>query len=408
MRSIKTKYPASDILLGGLFMLLPFLSMPLVAFQFFKTKRRFYSVLIAIFFALTASLLAPTGDLYRIYITYFDFQQMNFDGFLNFLSLKPDFIFYLILYVFAQLGLSVRILIFILIFSFFQLSFNLLLKQKKQISILVILLFILQFDFLLQGLFLRFPMSMLIVIYAFLNKLEGKKHVLLLLILASFIHFAALITIPLLFLSRIKLNRLNLYLLISLFIMPFGSMIFIFIANNMLDFLPESPLKIKISDYFLGYWALDFFEDRTWKALLLFYFERVFYILILMYFILTKASNKYRRYTIPFLILINVLFSFPNLFSRYLVLAVFFGLLTIIQEGRSTNISYFLKVSLVIIIPMIFMIRIVAQQRNIRVGYIPSIVYSNVLHLSLKSYDEAWIIKNIDKETARPKTIKPL
>lgn len=408
MRRIKTKYPASDILLGGLFLMLPFLSMPLVAFQFFKTRRRFYSVLIAVFFALTASLLAPTGDLYRIYITYFDFQQMNFDGFLNFLSLKPDFIFYLILYIFAQLGLSVRILIFVLIFSFFQLSFNLLLKQKKQISILVILLFILQFDFLLQGLFLRFPMSMLIVIYAFLNKLEGKKHVLLLLILASFMHFAALITIPLLFLSRIKLTRLNLYLLFSLFIMPFGSIIFVYMANNMLYFLPETPLKTKISDYFLGYWALDFFEDRTWKALLLFYFERFFYIIILLYFILTKASNKYRKYTIPFFILINVLFSFPNLFSRYSVLAIFFGLLTIIQEGRRTKISNFLKVSLVIIIPMIFMIRIVAQQRNIRVGYIPSIVYSNVLHLSLKSYDKAWIIKNIDKETARPKTIKPL
>lgn len=408
MRRIKTKYPAADIILGGLFLLLPFWSLPLVLFQFFKTRRKFYSVLIAVFFALTASLLAPTGDLYRIYITYFDFQQLNFEGFINFLSVKPDFIFYLILYVFAQLGLSVRILIFILIFSFFQLSFNLLLKQKKQVSILVIILFILQFDFLLQGLFLRFPMAMLVVIYAFLNKLEGKKYVLLLLVLASMIHFSALITIPLYFLSRVSNKKLNLFLLISLFIMPFGSMILIFIINHLLPYLPDTPLKTKIDSYFLGYWALEFFEERTWKALLQFYFERTFYILILIYFILTKENNKYRALVIPFLILINVLFTFPNLFSRYSVLAIFFGLYCIIQERKTAQISRFIKLNLAVIIPLVFMIRIVAQQKNIRAGYIPNILYSNVVSLSLKSYDKSWILKNIDKETARPKKIESL
>ena len=98
MKKLKTIYKASDIVIGGLFLILPFLSLPLVLFQFFKTRRKFYSILISVFFALTASLLAPTGDLYRIYIIYFDFQQMNFDGFLSFLSVKPDFLFYCLLY----------------------------------------------------------------------------------------------------------------------------------------------------------------------------------------------------------------------------------------------------------------------------------------------------------------------
>jgi len=408
MKKLKTIYKASDIVIGGLFLILPFFSMPLVLFQFFKTRRKFYSILISVFFALTASLLAPTGDLYRIYIIYFDFQQMNFDGFLSFLSVKPDFLFYFLLYIFSQTGLSVRIIIFILIFSFFQLSFNLLLKQKKQVSIFVALLFILQFDFLLQGLFLRFPMSMLVVIYAFLNKIEDKKPVLILLFLASMIHFAALITIPLYFLSRVKFKKLNLFLLISLFIMPFGSMILIFMTNHLLPYFPDTPLKTKIDSYFLGYWALEFFEERTWKALLQFYFERIFYILILCYFLLTKDANKYRKYVITFLILINVLFTFPNLFSRYSVLAIFFGLYCIVQERRSTQISHFIKVGLAVIIPMVFMIRIVAQQKNIRIGFIPNIVYSNFISLSLKTYDKDWILKNIDKETARPKAIKSL
>lgn len=408
MKKLKTIYKASDIVIGGLFFILPFLSLPLVLFQFFKTRRKFYSILISVFFALTASLLAPTGDLYRIYIIYFDFQQTSFDGFLSFLSVKPDFLFYVLLYVFAQIGLSVRILIFVLIFSFFQLSFNLLLKQKKQISILVILLFILQFDFLLQGLFLRFPLSMLIVIYAFINRLEEKRHVLLLLILASMIHFAALITIPVYFLSRMKFKKLKILLLISLFIMPLGSIILVFLTNQLLPYFPDTPLKTKIDSYFLGYWALEYFEDRTWKALLQFYFERILYILILFYFILTRGENKYRKQIIPFLVLINVLFMFPNLFSRYSILANFFGLYTIIQEGKTTKISQFVKVSLAFIIPIVFMIRIVAQQKNIRVGFIPDIVYSNFVSLSFKTYDKAWIMKNIDKETARPKNIKAL
>lgn len=273
---------------------------------------------------------------------------------------------------------------------------------------IVVLLFILQFDFLLQGLFLRFPLAMLFVIYGYLNKIDGKKQALLFLLLASLIHFAALITIPLFFLSKIKFKRLHLILLISLFIMPFGSILFMYLTNNFIHYLPESPLKTKIDIYFLGYWALDFFEERSWKALLLFYLERIFYILVLLYFIFTKDQNKFRRYTLPFLILINILFSFPNLFSRYSLLAFFFGLYTIIQENRTTAISKMIKMSFAIIIPILFTVRIVAQQKNIRAGHIHSIVYSNFISLSFKSYDLKWIEKHIDRETATPKYIKPL
>ena len=405
---LKSRYYISDIVLGVFFFLTPFWSIPLVIFQLIKTRRVFYTILISTFFALTASLLAPTGDLYRLYIIYFDFQEYNFDSFINFLSVKPDFLFYALLYVFAKLGLSIRILIFLMVFCFFQLSFNLLLKQPKKISILIILLFVMQFDFLLQGLFLRFPLAMLCVIYAFIRKLEGKKYALLLLLLASSIHFAALITIPLYFLSKARNKKLNIILLISLFLMPLGSYIFIFLTSNFIEYFPEIPLKLKIESYFLGYWALEYFDDRTWKALVQFYSERTLYIAVLLYFIITKNKNIYRPYVISFLILINILFSFPNLFSRYAVLAIFFGLFTIIMEQKKSSVSQLIKMSLIILIPIVFSIRIVAQQKNIRVGYIPQILYSNVVSLSLKTYDIEWIKKNIDKDTARPKNIDSL
>lgn len=405
---LKSRYYISDIVMGVLFFLMPFWSIPLVVFQLLKTRRVFYTMLISTFFALTASLLAPTGDLYRLYIIYFDFQEYNFDSFISFLSVKPDFLFYALLYVFAKLGLSIRIIIFLMVFCFFQLSFNLLLKQPKKISTLIILLFVMQFDFLLQGLFLRFPLAMLIVIYAFLNKLEGKRYSLLLLIIASTIHFGALISIPIYFLSRLSRKKLNIVLLISLLIIPFGSYIFIFLTSHLLEWFPNIPFKEKLNDYFLGYWALEYFEERTWKALVQFYSERTLYLLVLLYFIMTKNKNIYRPYVISFLILINILFSFPNLFSRYAVLAVFFGLFTIIMEQKKSSVSQLVKMSLIIVIPIVFSIRIVAQQKNIRVGYIPQILYSNVVTLSLKKYDIEWINKHIDEKTASPKTVKSL
>lgn len=306
------------------------------------------------------------------------------------------------------MGLSIRLIIFGLVFSYFHLSFKLLLKQKAAVSAAFMILFVMQFDFLLQGLFLRFPLAMLIVIYAFIRNIEGRKWVLICLIIASMVHFAALVTIPLYFLSKIKARRLNILLLASLFIMPIGSYIFIFLTTHLLEYFPEIPLKLKLESYFLGYWALEYFDERTWKALLQFYTERVFYLLILLYFLLTKSTNKYRLQVIPFLILINVLFSFPNLFSRYSLLAIFFGLFTIIVEQRKTPISRFIKFGLIIIIPIVFGIRIVAQQKNIRIGYIPKILYSNVISLSIKKYDKQWIEKNIDKDTARPKNIESL
>jgi len=408
MKLLSSKYRIADLTIGFLFLVLPFWTVPLAIFQFFKTRRSFYTVLISSFFGLVASLLAPTGDLYRLYITYFDFQESNFEEFLDFIALKPDFLFYLLLYVFVKMGLSIRLIIFGLVFSYFHLSFKLLLKQKAAVSAAFMILFVMQFDFLLQGLFLRFPLAMLIVIYAFIRNIEGRKWVLICLIIASMVHFAALVTIPLYFLSKIKARRLNILLLASLFIMPIGSYIFIFLTTHLLEYFPEIPLKLKLESYFLGYWALEYFDERTWKALLQFYTERVFYLLILLYFLLTKSTNKYRLQVIPFLILINVLFSFPNLFSRYSLLAIFFGLFTIIVEQRKTPISRFIKFGLIIIIPIVFGIRIVAQQKNIRIGYIPKILYSNVISLSIKKYDKQWIEKNIDKDTARPKNIESL
>ena len=394
--------------MGVLFFFMPFWSIPLIIFQLIKTRRVFYTILISTFFALTASLLAPTGDLYRLYLTYFDFQEYNFDSFINFLSAKPDFLFYILLYVFAKLGLSIRIIIFLMIFGFFQLSFNLILRQQRKVSVLIILLFVMQFDFLLQGLFLRFPLALLVVIYAFLNKLDGKRFSLLLLIIASTIHFGALISIPIYFLTRLSMKKLNIGLLLSLIIIPFGSYIFIFLINNLLEWFPNIPFKEKLNDYFLGYWALEYFEERTWKALFQIYIERILYFLVLAYFLLTKGNSKHRKMAIPFLILINVLFSFPNLFNRYLILATFFGILCMIIENKKVAISQFVHLSLVLTISVVFLTRIIAQQKNIRVGYIPYVTSNNIISLSLKKYDIKWINKHIDDKTASPKTVKSL
>lgn len=408
MKLLRSKYRLVDLVISCLFVILPFLSMPIILLQLRKNRRGFYAVLIAAFFGITASLLAPTGDLYRLYITYFDFQEMNFEGFLSFIQIKPDFLFYFILFIFAKIGLSIRLIIFGVVFSYVHLSLRLLLNARKEVQFGVMLLFIMQFDFLLQGLFLRFPLAMLLVIVAFLRNLNHKKGILIWLVLASMVHFAALITIPLYFLSKIKYRKLNMLFLLSLFIMPFGSYIFVFLTQSFIEYFPDIPLKLKIESYFLGYWALEYFDDRTWKALLQFYTERILYGLVLLYFILTKKNSRLRTLVIPFLILVNIFFSFPNLFSRYAVLPVFFGLYTIVSEYGKSPLTRLIKIGLVMIIPIVFGIRIVAQQKNIRAGYIPEILYSNVISLSFKTYDKAWLEKNIDKNTARPKNIESL
>lgn len=394
--------------MGVLFFLLPFWSMPLIIFQLSKTRRVYYSILISVFFALTASLLAPTGDLYRLYLIYFDFQDYSFEAFLSFVSVKPDFLFYALLYGFAKLGISIRILIFLLIFAYFQFSFNLLFKLNRRLNVLILLLFVMQFDFLLQGLFLRFPLAMLVVIYAFIQKIEEKKYTLILLIIASMIHFGVLVAIPIYYLSRLSMKKLNIGLLISLLVIPFGNYIFIFLINHLLEWFPNIPFSEKLNDYFLGYWALEYFEERTWKALFQIYIERALYFLVLGYFLITKGSSTFRKHIVPFFILINVLFSFPNLFSRYLLFATFFGILCIIIENNKMMNGKIIRLGLAITISLVFSTRIIAQQKNIRVGYIPNMTFNNVFTLSMKNYDLNWIQKNINEKTASPKKIKSL
>ena len=79
-----------------------------------------------------------------------------------------------------------------------------------------------------------------------------------------------------------------------------------------------------------------------------------------------------------------------------------------IIENKKIAQSQIIRLGLALTITLVFSTRIVAQQKNIRVGYIPQILYSNVVTLSLKTYDLEWINKHIDEKTASPKKVKSL
>jgi hypothetical protein len=79
-----------------------------------------------------------------------------------------------------------------------------------------------------------------------------------------------------------------------------------------------------------------------------------------------------------------------------------------IIENKKMASSQLIRIGLALTITLVFSTRIIAQQKNIRVGYIPYITYKNIISLSLKKYDIKWINKHIDDKTASPKSVKSL
>lgn len=79
-----------------------------------------------------------------------------------------------------------------------------------------------------------------------------------------------------------------------------------------------------------------------------------------------------------------------------------------IIENKRTAYNQLIRIGLACTITLVFSTRIVAQQKNIRVGYIPTVIYNNVISLSLKKYDIEWINTHIDEKTASPKKVESL
>lgn len=251
---------------GFLFFISPLLALPSLFYGVYK-KNNFSLILLILFAALITYQLVPsdTKDLYQFYRFYKDSLNMSFSGFLDELSLKPDFIVYFLIYFFSKTGLSAQILFatltFITLYNIYMVYNKVTQKIQLPNSYYFLGVIIIFFSLELLGLYsgIRNLLAASILLVAFYKGyFEQKRKIgIALLILAFFTHFSMALFFPVyvfgvLFPLKRKLG-LSIYLL---------SFLFLFISKqNLYDFLMVFPLSealiIKVEFYLLGLDSLE-------------------------------------------------------------------------------------------------------------------------------------------------------
>ena len=329
-----------------IYLLSPFLSLPLILHGIYEKNKLSVFFLIGIL-SLVSYLYIPSisNDKAYYYLLFNDFKRLQFDYFLfNFLAFKTDYIFYFLIYLFAQLKLPLHLLFLLITFvtlTNFYLPFLKLVNKLGQPSNKIYLLFVLLLltSFSPAGLFSGvryiFAISFTFLAFSYLvfdDKISIKG--ILFLVIASLIHFSTLVFIPLYIILFIFKNKHNLFL--TLFFLSF---IFIFLPrgvlmDNILGFGLSEVLESKTQGY-LG--ENDFTEQSLEQGNFNNYLKIVFqtiWVFIAYFYLIFKRKNKsiLKNAFLLILTICNVFYSAPTIYSRYLYLALAFFIFWLIYD----------------------------------------------------------------------------
>src|SRR5690606_18220091 len=131
-----------------IYLLSPFISFPLILHGIYQKNKLSVFFIIGIV-SLVSYLYIPSisNDKAYYYLLFDDFKRLQFDDFLsNFLAFKTDYIFYFLIYLFAQLKLPLHLLFLLITFvtlTNFYLPFLKLINRLGGLSNKIYLLFIL-------------------------------------------------------------------------------------------------------------------------------------------------------------------------------------------------------------------------------------------------------------------------
>ncbi|UII77602.1 EpsG family protein [Flagellimonas sp. HMM57] len=313
-----------NLLISGVGLLLsPFLALPGVILGILK-KQSSALFLLAVLFGLVEYQIIPKiiDDLARHYDLFEDMSSMSISRFFKYLSTRPDFLFYWIMYIFSKLGFSARFfastVVFFILSNFFLVFHRLFNKYSSRLFTAGLLMLLLSFQWklLLMGLRNYWGFSfVLLAFYFYFFEKSKKGHIYL--ILACFIHFSSILFVPVyIFFGRVKNEDL---LCRVLFICSLG---FVFIPKEaLLVMVTLLPLKGNLQQKALGYLTgLDVIEEamqESFGAVILYYIKILWTYFAYLYLLFTYKRKSLLRNMVYILVFtMNIFSAAPDIFTR--------------------------------------------------------------------------------------------
>lgn len=337
------------VIIYNVFILSPFLSLPLLLIQLRKGIDKSVCFLISILMGFLSVKYIPhiTNDKTR-YIERNDlFSNYSFvDLFSYFNSTsRPDYIFDLLNYFFAQLNIDIRYLFFIVTFSTVYLFFSFvkkLINDSYSFTYTNTTLFIVFFSFSLAGLLsgMRFMLAgsffIWFVYYLYFDRKYVRAIILMILALSTHFSYSLLVLATLLSFFSNSTRTVKFCLIMSLlfFILPKSLVV------NLLNFL---SLPLEYETKIGNYTELD--VEFSNNAVILSYIRNIWFYCAVIYLLLYKPDKNDRLYILVsvFLIFINIMYPIPVIFNRYIGFykIIFATYLIYVSMNRSIKKVYF-------------------------------------------------------------------
>lgn len=338
-----------------MFMITPFFAIPGIIYGVIQ-KSKISLILLILFFGLISFMYIPnfSDDRSRYFEVYDDFSSNTFNEMFTFFIISSqDFILQSLFYLASQFHLSAQLVFafvtMISVSAIFLVYYRILHFFDEAIIryglfSFLLLIFSISYLDLLSGTRFMFAGSFVLLAFYF-GIIEKKMWAVLLLIIASFIHFSTLIFLPLFLVLKIFSGQFRMYKIIfvislAFIILPKTIVVFIFDLLGLGGALQEKGEAYLDGDDFVVAGI-----SESFGAIFIYYISLLWIFLGYVYLLLTLKRNSAIR-NICFLIasLINIFYSTPTIFLRYaIILKLFFVFMLIMElyQYRKTLVVYF-------------------------------------------------------------------
>lgn len=363
-----------------IFLLSPLLSIPLILKDVYHNKMSGY-VLAALIFALAGYFYQPsqTGDKAYYFELHEMFKTFNLDVFILYLATgKTDYVFYLIIFIFAKLGFTfpvtaafitgTTVYLYLYLFRVNVIKFQL--NKKTSFFFFIMIIATLSLPSLFSG--MRFNLATAFVLWGLYKSIIEEKNIngILWLVLATLTHFSAVVFLPLIILYTLSKKNITLLKITFLF-----SFIFLFIPKeHLVQYLGFLDLNAVYLDKMNAY-VVEQKSDvitNTGHLIYLVAYKMWYYLagIYLLYNIVKIGkNNNYLNLMLMLYILLNIVDFSQTVFNRYALIAVFFFILLLMHDYAIYKKGHIFRIALLSFLIATTALDILVQRDNFSNSY---------------------------------------
>lgn len=357
----------------------------------------------AIFMGLLGILWVPSGDLYRYTEDfYLYYKDCDWNALIRLIQFKVELFLPLLSYLLGKLGIPFDISRLIYAFISYYLMGKMLLSicqnNEKIIGKVYLYAIITFIPLAFIGFLYRYNLSSVLVGYGFylsffLNKkVKGWVYISLACVNhLSFVIFALLALMVQLRAFHCK-RKTFLILAVSVFVIVNS------FTTLFLDLVPMSGIFLKYVEYLSGYWAGEYLQDKSIKAMIMLYLSySIIYVGIGIYWLYyNECDRKYTPIVNAVIILVLIVSPFSTIYARFLMIVLFMVKLyfLFIYRNYGKQLNYLKIFCWCSIISTLLSVWTFRREMSCSEEY--RILYANVYQIVTFSYTETWIDENVD------------